>query len=150
MSMLVGGFLDQHQEGPGNVTVSGETVTDNVAINRNARAAVIFRLLGFVDKIENVTTTQIDNSTDWIQPNGDASANYQIKYDLDSGDALHGTTTFADGVWGDLRTDVFFEQRATFSPDQNFESTITISIRFNGGAVLDSATYVLEAEAATV
>lgn len=142
--------MTQLQEGAGNVTVSGETVTDNVAINRDARAVVVFRSTGGVDKIENVTTTGIDVADDWVRPASSAGANYEIRYVLDSGDALDPSTSYNDGQWGDMRFDVFFEQRATDSPAQNFESTITISIRFNGGDVLDSATYVIEAQADTV
>lgn len=134
----------------GTVTLSGETITDNVAINRNARAVLVVRAAGFVDKIENVTTTQIDGATDWIDPNGDATEFFEVKYDLISGDALDPSTSLADGVWGSLGADQFFEQRATFSPAQNKESTITVSLRFFGGSVLSSDTYILEAEAISI
>lgn len=150
MGMLAGSFYGAAAEQAGNVTVSGETITDNVAVNRAARAALKVYTTGVFYKIEDATETQIDSGTDWIRPTGDASAAYEIKYDYVSGDALHNSTSLADGIWGNLGTNKFFEQRATFSPDQDRGTTITISIRFNGGAVLDSATYVLEAQAVTI
>jgi len=150
MGMLVGGFFSQAVAAAGAVTVSGETVTDNVAVNRLARAAIVVRSDGTIDKIENATVTQIDSGTDWIIPNGDASSLYEVKYDLDIGDTLDASTDLADGIWGALGADKFFEQRATFYPDQDRASTITISIRFNGGSVLDSATFILEAQAITI
>lgn len=126
------------------VTVSGEVITDTGAGARTYRAAAVFRTGGTVDKIVNTTTTQIDNSTDWLIPNGDAPADYEVKYDLISGPALDGSTSLADGVWGALTADKFFEQRRTAIGSSS--STITISVRKGSGSVLDSATYVLTAD----
>lgn len=150
MGMLAGSFYGAAAEQAGNVTVSGETITDNVAINRDARAVLKVYTTGTFYKIEDTTETQIDSGTDWIRPTGDASASYEIKYDYVSGDTLDASTSLNDGQWGNLGTNKFFEQRATASPTQDRATTITISIRFNGGAVLDSATYILEAQAITI
>ncbi len=127
----------------GNVTLSGEDALD-VGINRNARAAIVVRSDGTIDKIENVTTTQVDVSTDWIDPNGDASSDYDVRYTGLVGDALDGSTSLAEDVWGDLGVDKFFEQRATSSPD-SFESEFTLEIRFMGGAALDTGVYNCDA-----
>ena len=131
--------------GAGNVTLSGEDATDNIAINRNARAAIVVRADGTVDRIENVTTTQVDVGTDWIDPPGDASSDYDVRYTGLTGDPLDGSTTLAEDVWGNMGADKFFEQRAT-SDGEDFESQFTLEIRFQGGAALDTGAYTCEAQ----
>lgn len=130
--------------GAGNVTVSGETFTD-FGVNRTARAALVVRADGTIDKIVNVTTTQIDSSTDWIIPNGDASSLYDVRYTGLTGDPLDASSSLNEDEWGALSSDMFFEQRALVGTGDAFSSTFTIQVRFNGGAVLDSASYTIGA-----
>ena len=140
-------FYGVSAEVVGDVTVSGETITDIGGGNRLFRAALRVDNNGNIYKIEDTTVTQIDTVDDWIRPTSDASSSYDVKYDFVSGDALDPSTSLADGVWGALGADKFFEQRWALGAGVGSKSTvITISIRFLGGSVLDSANYTLTAE----
>ena len=131
----------------GNVTLSGEIINDIEGGDRLYRAAVIIRTDGTVDKIENTTTTQIDSGTDWIIPNGDASSSYEVRYTNRTGDALDGSTSLAEDTWGAISSDRYFEQRWSIGAGVGGKSSVfDLEIRFNGGSVLDSAQYQLNAE----
>lgn len=126
--------------GRGTVTISGETISDTGGAP--ARATVIFNTDGTVDKRESTTVTQIDSATDWIIPNVYAGSLYEIKYELDSGDALTETNMVVS-TWADMGTT---RTMGYATSDPGTESgTITVSIRFNGGPVLDTGQYVLSA-----
>ena len=131
----------------GNVTVSGEVISDIGSGDRLFRAALVVKLSGTSDKIVNTTQTQIDGATDWIIPNGDASSLYEVRYTGLTGDALDGSTSLAEDVWGSLGANKFFSQRWVAGAGIGMKSSVfTVEIRFNGGAPLDSASYTLNAE----
>ncbi len=132
------------EDSAGVVTVSGESINDVAAGARLYRAALVFRTDGTVDKIENTTTTQIDSSTDWIIPNGDADSTYDVRYTSNVGDALHSSTSLSEDTWGAMSTDRFFEQRTNDIEQKT--STFTIEVRKDGGSVIDSASYTLNVE----
>ncbi len=152
-SVSVTPFANAAQQGAveeaGNVTVSGESISD-IGVNRDARAAIVVRADGTIDKIVNTTVTQIDVATDWIDPNGDASPDYDTRYTGLTGDPLDGSTSLAEDVWGSIGADKFFEQRADAGSDDDFSSTITIQVRFQGGSPLDSASYTIAAQNVTI
>ena len=131
----------------GTVTLSGETIADAAAGDRLYRAVLVIRTTGILDKIENVTTTQIDAATDWIDPNGDAEEDFEFKYDLDSGAALDGSSTMAENVWTKISSHIFLEQRWTAGSGVGGNTSgITVRVRFNGGAEIDTGVYSLQAE----
>ena len=122
------------------VTLSGETISDSGP--SPATALVIFNTDGTVDKKEGLSTTQIDSGTDWIIPNGSADPLYEVSYTLDSGDAL--TDGGAAGTWVALSANRQYGY-ITDAPG-SLSGTITVSIRFDGGATIDTGVYVLTAE----
>jgi len=130
----------------GTVTLSGETINDIGSGNRPYRAALVVYTDGTCDKIENLTTTQIDSSTDWIIPNGDASSLHEVRYTNRTGSPLDVTTSLAEDTWGFISSNRFFEQRLDGISIEGFSSSFTVEIRYNGGSVLDSATYALNVE----
>lgn len=131
----------------GTVTLSGEAIADQAGGDRLYRAALVIRTDGTLDKIENTTTTQIDSGTDWIDPNGDASADFEFKYELDSGDALDVSSSVAASTWLAVSSDIFLEQRwAAGAGIGSKASTITVSVRFDGGSVIDTGVFTLTAE----
>lgn len=129
------------------VTVSGETIVDQGAGDRLYRATLRVTNNGNMHKFESMTVTQIDTADDWVRPTSAASIDYEVKYDYVSGDVLHSSTTSDDGEWKNLAADKFFECRHLLGAGiGKKETVITISIRKNGGSVLDSANYSLRAE----
>lgn len=131
------------------VTVSGETI-DPVNVNAEARGVLIVQTDGTMDKILNTTQSQIDSGTDWIIPNAFASSAYEVRYVNLTGDPLDAATSLNEDEWGSLDNNMFFEQKAGVGTNDDLLSTITIQIRFNGGAVLDSATYNIGAQNITI
>jgi len=128
------------------VTVSGGSAAD-LGINRDARATIVVRTDGTIDKIENTTTTQLSPTTDHTRPNGDSPGVLECRYTGLTGDPLDASSSSAEDIWRTLVTgDHFFEQRAGPAAESNV-STITIEIR-NGssGPALDSGSYTLDAE----
>lgn len=127
----------------GEVTVSGEAVSDSDS--GGATCSIIFRSDGTVDKIEGATTTQIDSGTDWIIPNGDASSDYDVRAtSISSGTSdTFAAEGAAEDVWIDLGSDR--EWRFTeSSPFGAHDISCTFEIRFDGGSVLDSASYTFD------
>lgn len=125
----------------GTVTVSGETIVGATS-SGTARAGVIFRANGKVAKTVNGTESQIDASTDWIIPNDEATSLYEVRY-------TGGTETWTvkaanQDTWTDLSTDR--EWRVENNVGDITANIVTFEIRFNGGSVLDSATYTCRAD----
>ena len=131
----------------GTVTLTDTDIEDLAAGDRLYRAALVIRTDGTTDQFESTTQTQINGTTDWIIPNGDANGFYEVKYELDSGDALDASTSISASTWEFIGSDTFFEQRwASGAGIGGKQSWITVSIRYNGGSVLDSGSYMLHAE----
>lgn len=146
-SIILSAFGVPSGGGLGPIILSGETINDIDSGNRAYRAAVVMRLDGTVDKIENATATQLDSGTDWIVPNGDADAADETRYTSLTGDALDGTTSLAEDIWGTLAADKFFEQRIPGPAIESKSSTFTLEARHgSSGAAEDSASYTLNVE----
>lgn len=128
--------------GRGTVTLTNATITDSGAAP--ARALVIINSDGTVDKREGGTVTQINASTDWIIPNAKASGDYEAKWDLISGDAPTGATGgWTEGVWAALSSNL---QVGYITGAPGTESgVIRVSIRYNGGSVLDTGDFTCSA-----
>lgn len=148
MTMLVGGFMNQG-DGPaaGNVTVSGENVnsvwTDKVGIE--------FRPDGKVYKLVGSTYTQIDVTTDWIDPPGDAGPLYEVMTDnwVDIGGALDGflDEAAAEGVWIAITSARLWSVKGVGSGGADSNGMqFDAQIRFNGGAELDSGPFEILSE----
>jgi len=89
-----------------NVTLSGGSVYHFGF--KSANAGFEFRIDGTVFKDANGTKTQLSSTTDWIDPHGDASSNYFIRYHSISQSSFDatlkaGSITSASG-WNDLGT----------------------------------------------
>ena len=133
------------------ITLSGETITgtDNGGgPTWSASAALIVRADGTLDKIETgVGTTQIDPSTDWIIPNGEASSDYEVMIHEDSG-TLNRPLQDAIDTWVSMAGDRDWGVQYSSSSPGSKTCTATLSIRKNGGPVIDTAVYVFTAQGA--
>ena len=128
--------------GRGTVTLTNATITDSGGAP--ARALVIINSDGTVDKREGGSVSQINASTDWIIPNGKADSNYEAKWDLISGDAPTGATGgWLENDWTALSSDL---QVGYITGAPGTESgVIRVSIRYNGGSVLDTGDFTCSA-----
>lgn len=114
------------------VTVSGQTISSTTD------ALVKFDADGKVYEFETDpgSYVQIDTSTDWVRPVAAASGTFEVKFTLSSGDTPTGTL----GTWLSLDTD----RAIGFSSELSAKSAdVLAEIRYDGGSVIDSATYTL-------
>jgi len=103
-------------------TVTGGAFEHGVRINTD----------GTVDENVDGSYSQIDAGTDWIIPNGSASALYEVRATLNSGSL---DTSAGVDVWLAISE---AREWATQS-----SANLTLEIRFSGGASIDSGVYVL-------
>lgn len=128
------------------VTVSGEVISHSVANGNTARAGIMVRADGTLDKREGLSFTQIDTSTDWVFPrrsSNDIGDDYHVRFE-DSAilDPLHGA---ALDTWHALTSDreVYLEHSTT---DTQETQSVTVKISDDGGTTtLDSGTFSLTA-----
>lgn len=126
----------------GTVTLTNASITDSGGAP--ARATVIVRTDGTLDKREGGTVTQINTSTDWIIPNVAASSSYQAKWDLVSGDApTEVTAGWTEASWQAISSDLTVGY-ATGAPGTE-SGVVRVSIRLGTGATLDTGDYTLSA-----
>ena len=128
------------------VTVSGESVTHDTDVT--ATAGIRFNSDGTVDKREGSSYTQVDTSTDWIDPNGAADSTYDVR--ITSVVWTNGSSFFVEAasedVWIDLGSDREWSVQDTQSSGLGRKTvSFTVEIRKDEGAVIDSATYSLDA-----
>ena len=120
------------------VTVSGETaINDTNTSPTNSFAGVRANSDGTLDKRVGSTRTQIDSATDWLIPVGSAPSLYQIKCTDTAGNLDAGSATIGD--WITLSSNREWYVAVTSPGSKNFN--LTLEIRYNGGATLDSAAF---------
>ena len=133
----------------GAVTLSGETGihgTGDIGTGFIANAAIVVRADGTIDKIETgVGTTQIDSATDWIIPNSAASSAYEVMIHEDSG-TLNRSGQDAIDTWVALDQDREWGVLYSSPTPGSKTCTATLSIRKNGGPVIDTAVYTVTAQ----
>lgn len=123
------------------VKLSGESVTHNDP--GIAKAGIVFRADGTVDKATGVGVyTQIDNLTDWIQPNGAASGSYEVRCTGRTGDVWTGSAA-ADESWIAISTDR--EWNLTETGGGILGNNCTFEIRL-GSTTLTSGSYDFTAD----
>ena len=154
MGLLVGGFS---QALPNEVvTLSSENVIYNdLSAPWRANAALKIASDGKVYKYQgdaisgSETWSQIDAATDWVKPHTANDGNYEIQvqlalYDTPETFTINGVSKTVGTTWYALDGDVILRNTEGVQFGQ-FISQLTISIRYNGGATLDSGTYTLNA-----
>lgn len=128
----------------GVVTLNAQTGANQASDNVSGTAIWRFNTDGTVDRDDDAGVVQVASSTDWIIPNSSASSGYELKWVQVSGDAPTNTTNnIAENTWTSLgsRIDI-----GAFAGIGSYETGIvTVSIRLNGGSVLDSANFEWEA-----
>jgi len=130
------------------ITLTGASITgtDNTGPTYSADAALVVRSDGTIDKVETgAGTTQINSSTDWIIPNGEASSDYEVMIHEDSG-TLNRPFQDAIDTWISLGSDKEWGTRYSDTFTGSKICTATLSIRKNGGPVIDTAVYVFTAQ----
>ncbi len=126
------------------VTVSGEVISNSVSNGNTARAAVQVVVDGTMNKIEAITTTQIDAATDWRVPNGNGAGFWVqfTKSGLDPAPNYNPDSTTL-GTWYELDAvsrRIGWEES---TDDTDISGTITVKISDNmsGSPVLDQGNY---------
>lgn len=140
------GMWSESAAGAGDVTVSGEDVLEIGTSPRSAGIRV--NIDGTIDSFRSGAYAQIDASTDWIIPNVGASSSYDVRVtSVVFVTGSWGTTPGTDGNWFDLGSNRLWEVSDNDSSSNGtVDVTFTLEIRFNGGSVLDSASYRLVAD----
>lgn len=131
------------------VTLSGGNLTGTRTLGgfpfNRAEASIYVRADGTIDQsLVAGGVSQISPDTDWIIPNGDASSEYEVMVHEESNTL---NTGFGDAVdtWLALSQDRNWGVEH-FNAVGSYSCTITLSIRKNGGPVIDTGLYVLTAE----
>ncbi len=131
---------------PGKVTVTevtgGSKITDTQGNPTTAITKILLNTDGTIDKLEQVTTTQLNSGTDWLIPNAEAPSLFEAHMTMVSGDNF---TVGALDTWI-LISDGNIQWRYQKGTVGVLNGVGTLSIRFNGGPVLDSANFEMLAE----
>jgi len=132
-----------------HITVNLDGATANsidISAPKTAGAGFSFNMDGTVDDWDrNSGFTQIDTATDWIIPNSAASSLYEMAYTSFTGDAL--TTDEFGGVdtWVNMSENREVRLISDADPEA-LSCQFTMQVRLNGGAVISSAVYTINAE----
>ena len=124
------------------VTLSGASVTH--VFDGVTYAGVRINSDGTVDQRKNSTYTQLSSGTDWIIPNSAASGDTYEVYATKTGDTLDASSA-ALSTWINVSTNPQWTIADTTADDGADTATVTIQIRKNGGAAVDSGVYNLSA-----
>lgn len=125
------------------VTLTGTTIY-GWKFNGSARAELRINDNGNAYKFTtNGGTSQIFGATDWVRPTSAAPGLYEVRYTNLSGPSV--SATVGQGVWQSLASANFAVWQIRSSPGTD-SSQFDIEIRLDGGPVLASASYTLEAE----
>ena len=126
------------------ITLSGETVTGFAIFPGDASASIKADNNGNVYKRTNGGSwTQVDTLTDWVRPAGSAPGLYQVRFTNLVGDAVSASA--AEDIWHALSSGDFIVTLT--NTGVGFDtSAFDIEIRYDGGATLDSAEYILHAD----
>jgi len=135
----------------GNVSLSGEggiASTDTTASPWESIAGIRVNADGTIDKVEqtnggSLIFTQIDISTDWIIPNGDADSLHQFRLDVTTTNPNHLSDSLSTwiGVTAGSQSASYLQWlfRKTTTGIQSF--SWTLRIRYNAGGELDNGAY---------
>lgn len=133
------------------ITISGETGIssfDTTASPWQSTSGIRVNDDGTIDKITTIggggqVYTQIDGSTDWIIPNGDASSSYQFQLGvtLQAPNYLSdaNTTWIAMGSGSQSASYLIWRRRKTNAGLTNW--SWVLFVRLGTGSIIDSATY---------
>lgn len=145
MSMLLS-VMFQAGSHPGAVTLTAQTggskITDTQANPTTAITKLLLNTDGTLDKLEQVTTTQLNASTDWVIPNSAAPDLFEAFMTMVSGDNFQvgSLDTWISIISGNIQ---WRYQKGTVGVLQGVG---TLSIRYNGGPTLASANFEMRAE----
>ena len=131
----------------GVVTVSGETITSTQTDPDDAYARLKIDDDGNIYKSEDTgveSWVQIDTATNWLRPAGKAPGLYEVRHTSVTGTALDFATAAVD-TWHALSGGDYIVYQSVLAPPVSSSTTLTIEIRYNGGAVLSSASYTMAA-----
>lgn len=107
-----------------------------------------FNLDGTVDEQDNVSSAiQINASTDWIIPNGDASSSYRVRHVSATGDT--GTPWVPAGAintWLSFSTNRSYRVTDTTVTAGGQSVVYGVEIDDGGGTALDTGTMTLDAD----
>lgn len=123
------------------VTLSNNSVS--VFDPNDGTAGFRFNSDGTVDRRQFFSYVQVFADTNWIIPNGEASADYEIRASILSGSISGGD---ALDTWLSLGSNR--EWYVSCSGNNIVTATIVVSIRFDGGPVLAFASFSMEADCA--
>ena len=129
------------------VTISGESgISDSVG-SGTAFAGIRVNTDGTIDKREGGTYTQIDTATDWVRPTGRASSTFDVRANIvsETEDGFNAGLSDLFGTWLPMSTDrewVVTEATTGFTST----GTLTLLVRYNNSATLDSANYSMSAD----
>lgn len=130
------------------VTVSGENITDFRTSPTDSYARLKVDDDGNMYKSTDTGSaswSQIDSSTDWIVPEASSPGLYEVRFTGASNTPT--SSTAAEDTWHSLSSgDFIIYNSETTNGTATKSTTFTIEIRYNGGSVLDSASYTLTAE----
>ena len=124
------------------VTVTADTITDS-DVGGLALAGIRFNADGTVDEYVGGSFSQIASATDWIRPTDEASSLYEVAYWGASGEPF-SVQASSEGSWINLGSDRLYYMRADSGEGAN-SITCTFGIRYDGGSVIDSATFTITA-----
>lgn len=139
MTILMGG-ISAAASAAASYSLTGTTITNGIS----GVAGVRIGSDGIVESIAFIEN-QIFPDTDWVIPNGVASADYDVRYTNLTGDPLTSAPA-AEDVWVDLSVDRTFSVGVIFPNTAN--TTLTIEIRDPLGVTVASGTYTLIASVA--
>jgi hypothetical protein len=132
----------------GVVTVSGQSVQEISSVSTTT-AGIRVGTDGFITERRGGSYTSIDTSTDWIIPRSAASSDYEcritsVSFTVGSGWLVQAA---ANDTWVDLSAHREWSvQDSNSGPAGRKVVSFTLEIRLNGGSVLDSGSYTLEAD----
>lgn len=121
------------------VTVTAATSEDTDEGTANVRISTD----GNIYVADGASEVQANATTDWVRPTTASSSLYEVKWDFLSGDTPNAGNMAVEGTWYALSID----RTVGLSVGVPILDTcdLTISIRYDGGSVLDSATFTIRA-----
>ncbi len=130
------------------ITVTGgENIFHDVSNGNTATARIRVDKDGNIYKTEGITNTQLATGTDWIRPISDDDNLYECKF---TKGILDDNTTGGETLdtWVFITVDRLVEYVESTN-DTELTGTITVHIRYNGGATLDTGALPMRARVGT-
>ena len=128
-------------------TVTGATINDD-STSRTCTARLTINADGTIDKLENVTTTQLSSDTDWVTPNEVADGDHDVRITnvVWTTGAAFTNEAAAEDAWIDLSVARVWDLIDTnSSPTGNLWVDFDIEIRDPGGSTVASGSYTMKA-----